>query len=585
MARNNSFRMICTWMLMAIATVAGAQERFSVATAPGQQQRGVSFGAPELRLSLQEAVTLALEHNINIEVSRLGLAQSGEALFGATGIFDPVLGADASNAYSSSPSTNQLQGATVSESRRRTFDLSLGALLPLGTQTSVSWTNTRTTTNSSFYYLNPNYNSGLGLQIVQPFLKGFGTDVNRYGIEVARKNHEISRLQFESIIIATVQQVESAYWDLVYARENLTVKEKSLKLAGDLLKQTQTRVRIGTSAPIDIVQSEATVATREQEIIVAEHAVAEAADVLKGLMGYETLVDWSSNVVPADDLTVARGPADLDAAIATALERRTELKQEEIQRAIQEMNLVVAENQIRPQLDLTLGYGLSGVGGTLHVTDPATGIITTVPGGWDDALQMLRDAKYDQWSAAVAFRYPLGNNQARAQRAQARYQLHSAEQLLAAQRQSVIQDVRRAVRALQSSGKSIDAAAKARELAERNLDAEQKKFANGMSTNYQVLQIQDDLAAALAAELQSRVAYRKSMVGYSVSTGTLLDAMGVGLQEEQGKKEPHTLWKDVNWMRFGHWAELDEAENDEGDDTDKGEMKPNTAPAAKEQTQ
>ncbi len=558
MARKNSFGMLCTWMLAAVTAVAGAQERFSVATTPGQQQRGVSFGAPELRLTLQEAVTLALEHNINLEVSRLALARSGQGLFAATGIFDPVLTADGSVAASNSPSTNQLQGASVSESRRRTFDLGLAAFLPTGTQTSLSWTNTRTTTNSSFYYLNPNYGSNLGLQVVQPILKGFGTDVNRNGIEVARKSQDISRLQFEQTIIVTVQLVENAYWDLVYSGENLKVKQQSLKLAHDLLEQTRTRVRIGTSAPIDIVQSEATVATREQEIIVAAHAVDEAADVLKGLMGFETLDDWASSVVPVDDLPAARSSVDLKGAIDTALERRTELKQTEIQKAIQTMNVLVAENQIRPQLNLTVGYGLAGVGGTLHLQDPNTGQVVTTPGGWDDALRMLRDAKYDQWSTALSFGYPLGNNQAKAQRAQARFDLHSADQALAAQRQSIIQDVRRAVRAVEDSAKSIDAAAKARELAERNLDAEQKKFANGMSTNYQVLQIQSDLAAAQAAELQSRVAYRKSMLAYNVSTGTLLNALGVELKEETSRKEPHTLWKDVGWMKFGHWASAEE---------------------------
>jgi outer membrane protein TolC len=196
---------------------------------------------------------------------------------------------------------------------------------------------------------------------------------------------------------------------------------------------------------------------------------------------------------------------------------------------------------------------------------------------------MLKDADYDQWSTALTFRLPLGNNQAKAQRAEARYQLRSAEQALALQRQGVIQDVRRAVRALESSGKSIDAAAKARELAERNLDAEQKKFANGMSTNYQVLLIQSDLAAAQATELQSRVAYRRSMVGYDVSTGTLLDSMGVVLEDEPAREEPHTLWKDVEWMKFGHWASVE----------DEAAAAPAKAPAAeaapaekaKEQTQ
>ena len=583
MARNNLFMTICTVALVAFAAVAGADERYSVTTAPGQQERGISFGAPELRLSLEEAVALALEHNINLEVSRLSLARSAESVFAAAGIFDPYLSAYGDTSYSTSPSTNQLQGANVSVSRRRTFDLSLGALLPTGTQATVQWGNTRSSTNSTFYYLNPSYNSNLGFTLTQPFLKGFGTDVNRYGIEVARKNSEISRLLFEEIVISTVQQVETAYWDLVYAIDNLKVKQQSLSLAGDLLDQTRTRVRIGTSAPIDIVQSEATVATREQEIIVAEHAVAEAGDVLKGLMGFETLQDWSSKVIPVLDLQVDRTPVDLDAAIATAFERRTELKQEEIQKAISGMNLVVAENQVRPQLDLVLGYGYQGVGGTLRQVDPVTGDITIVPGGWDDALTMVKDGDFDQWSAAVNFRYLLGNHQAKAQRVQARFELRSAEQILAAQRQTVIQQVRRAVRLVESSAKSIDAAAKARELAERNLDAEQKKFANGMSTNYQVLQIQEDLAAAQAAELQSRVAYRKSKVGYNVSTGTLLDVIGVGLREDEALQESHTLWKDVEWLQFGHWAEVDEAENDEGDDED--DVKPGAVPAAKEQSQ
>jgi outer membrane protein TolC len=581
-ARNRKFTTICAVAVMALAGLAAAEEGLTVATAPGQQQRGVSFGAAELRLTLQEAVTLALEHNINLEVSRLSLARANEGIFAAAGIFDPYVSAAGDTSYSSSPSTNQLQGATVSESRRRTFDLSFGTLLPTGTQAALTWTNARSETNSTFYYLNPNYNSTLGLTITQPLLQGFGTDVNRNGIEVARKSGEISRLQFEEIVIATVQQVENAYWDLVYAIENLKVKEQSLALARDLLDQTRTRVRIGTSAPIDIVQSEATVAAREQDIIVAEHAVLEAQDVLKGLMGFETLQDWASRIVPVNSLQVDRTPVALEEAVAAAFARRTELKQDEIQRQIARMNLVVAENNVRPQLDLVLGYGLQGVGGTLEYTDPVTGNPVTVPGGWDDALEMLRDADYDQWTAAVNLRYPLGNTQAKAQRVQARYSLRSAEQVVAAQRQTVIQQVRRAVRAIESSGKSIDAAVKARELAERNLDAEQKKFANGMSTNYQVLKIQEDLAMAQAAELNARVVYRRSVVGYNVATGTLLDVMGVALRGEEAREEPHTLWKDVKWLQFGHWADVDEKEGAGDGAEDQAEKAP--APA-KEQGQ
>ena len=141
--------------------------------------------------------------------------------------------------------------------------------------------------------------------------------------------------------------------------------------------------------------------------------------------------------------------------------------------------------------------------------------------------------------------------------------------------------MRSAVRGLEASSKSIAAATKARELAERNLDAEQKKFANGMSTNYQVLKIQEDLATAQAAELQSHVAYRRSMVGYNASTGTLLDVMGVGLRSAEAKEEPHSLWKDAKWLQFGHWADVDDANDDEADAEDAD--KAGAPAAAKEQ--
>lgn len=550
--RTRSFLFVLSAVVVAAAGAWAAEPTIEVGTVPGQQTRGARLGAPEMRLSLQDAITTALAHNINLEVSRLSLASSEQGLLGSTGIFDPKVSGTVGGSYSESPSTNELAGANVSLLRQREFNLSLGALVATGGSYSVGWTNARAETNSSFYFLNPAYTSGLTLSVTQPLLKGFGTDVTRAGIEVARKSRDISKVQFEEIVINTAEAVENAYWNLVYTLDNLKSKEHSLMLAKDLLKETQTRVRIGTSAPIDVIQPEAAVAAREVDIIVAENAVGNAGDVLKGLLGFENPDDWNSTIVPTDALEVTTEHVDLERSIAQAIDRRPELRQMQMQLEIGEVNLLAARNATRPQLDFSLGYGYSGVGGDATVIDPQTGnVVSVIPGGWSDALRQLRDRDYNQWSAAINFSYPLGNHQAKAVEARDRFAVATARQNIALQRQGVISDVRTAVRGLEASAKSIVAAVKSRELAERNLDAEEKKFANGMSTNFEVVKVQDDLAAAQAAELQSRVLYRQAVAAYKVSVGSFLDSLGIAVKGEPEPKEPHTALRDVRWLKYG----------------------------------
>ena len=536
------------------ATVMAAEPGFVVSTAPGQQTRGAHLGAPELKLSLKDAIGLALEHNINLEVSRLGLAGATQGFVATTGVFDFLLNSDAGAGYSEAPATNQLVGAQVALQRGRQFDLYLSKTMPTGGGISIGWTNTRSSTNSTFYFLNPAYNSGLTLSLTQSLLRGFGTDVNRAQIEVARRSQDITRVQFEQVVIGTVQAVENAYWNLIYTIDNLKVKQHSLKLAQDLLDQTRTRVRIGTSAPIDIVQSEATVASRELDIIVAENQVENAADVLKNLMGFENPDDWKSRIVPTDALEATTTSADLDQSIAEALQRRPDLKQRQLETEIDQIGVLAARNSVLPQLNLSLKYGFAGVGGTQNVLDPDTGqVIGTIPGGWDDALSQILKRDYGQWSAGVSFSYPLENTTAKANLAQQRFALSTAKQNTALTQQSIIGEVRNAVRGLEASAKAISAAVKSRELAERNLDAEQKKYANGMSTAFQVVKIQDDLASAQASELQSRVFYRQAEAVYRTAVGSLLESFGVGIKDEEQTKERHTGLRNVGWLKYSKY--------------------------------
>jgi outer membrane protein TolC len=520
-----------------------------VDTTPGSQARGVRLGAPELRLTLKDAIAMALQHNINIEVGRLRLGSAKFGVTGATGIFDPTFRTVGSYGSSKQPETSLISPSTNSGQ----FDLGIGALLPTGANYTLGWTNRRTEYSGpgtdQVFYLNPSYASTISFSLSQPLLQGFGTDVNRSGIEVARRNRDISALDFQNLVITGAQAVEGAYWNMVYTRDNLAVKQQSLKLAQDLLDQTRTRVRIGTSAPIDIVQSEATVAAREQEIIVAENDVEAAADNLKQLLGFENPDDWKSVIVPADSLEAPRAKVDLDSAIDMALARRLELKQDKMRTENSETSVLVARNTVLPALNLNLNYGLAGAG--VKAVDPVTGLPDQ--GNWNDAVSQIGNADYPQWSVGFLLSVPIGNRDAKAKLAQRRYELDAARQQEALRRQSVIADARQAVRELEASGKSIDAAVKARELAERNLDAEQKKFANGMTTNYQVLQIQSDLAIAQAAVLRSRVAYRVATVRYHFSVGDLLESMGIALTDAPPAKEAHTALKDTSFLKYGNY--------------------------------
>lgn len=538
------------------ASVAWAQEPLRVDTAAGMQLRGQRLAPQrELALSLREAVVLALQHNINLEVARLNLASLSQGVLAASGIFDPVIRLDFTESSSASPATNQLVGAQVNKQDRRAFNLNLGALLPTGGQAGVGWTNNRTKTNSTFFFLNPSYISGLTFSLTQPLLRSFGTDVNRARIEIARANRKLSLLDFERLVIATLQQVESAYWNLVYARENLKVKQRSLQLAQELLEQTRIRVRVGTSAPIDIVQSEATVAAREQDIILAENAVQAAADKLKILLGFEEPLDFLAEIEPIDSLQAHQQVVDFEEAVQRALQRRLELRNKQVETEIVQRNVILARSSLLPQLDFSVNYGYSGVGGTFTQRNPQTGeILATVPGSWDDALQQIWDRDYKQWSAAVTFSQAIGNHQAKAELARRRFELAAVAQAAAAQRQAVIAEVREAVRNLEASTKAIAAAVKARELAERNLEAELKKFENGMSTNYQVLKIQEDLATAQVAELQARVGFRQALVAYEVAVGSLLETMGIELVDSVPEPEVNKYWTTVPILQRSYWS-------------------------------
>ncbi len=533
-----------------LVAIAASAQTVNVPALPTEVPGPVVEPNATLNLDLATAYSMALARNLDLQVGRFGIATSTVSIFEQTGQFDPLLEANFQSNDTRSPSSSDLQGANVQVSRSSTFGLSLGQLLPTGTQVQLSASAVRNETNSQFFFLNPSWSSGLTLSFSQPLLQGFGTTVNRSGIVIASNLREQDLAGFELQVMGTLRDVEYAYWDYVAARRAVAVSQQSLDLATRLLNETNERVNVGTSAPIDIIQSESGVATRKQAVIAARNTASNAEDNLKRALGFDRPDEWTASITATEDYFIKPVHPELRTSIETALEQRPEITQARLDLQRLQLNVDIARNTILPSLDLTGRYGLSGVGGVLTTQDPTTGEILTDQGGLNDSLRQIGKADYPTWTVGLTLSVPLGNNSAKAVLAQRRWELEKGEVVLRSQEQQIILQVRTAVRGLEDGAAAIDAAAAAREFAERNIEAEQTKFANGLSTNYQVLQIQDDLAQAQLSEIRAWLDYRKAYVGYLDATATLLANKGIQITDPGEPDIPHDYWKDVKWMQF-----------------------------------
>ena len=500
-----------------------------------------------LELSLVDAWSMSLNRNLDLQIGRFDVAISDADIQRSVGLFDPVLSAGVNGDSTTSPSASVLEGAAVPESRNTRFNLGIGALLPTGTQLSLDARTTRSETNSEFAFINPSWTTSLTAGLTQPLLRDFGTLVNRAGLILAQNGRDQTAVGFELSVINVMQEVELAYWDLAAARAAIAVRQRSVDLADQLLSETRERVKVGTSAPIDLVQSEATVAARRQDLIVARNLAGNAEDTLKSVLGFDDAAEWMTPVRTTERAESERLIPELRESIGLALEQRPELRQQELSLDALEINERLARNATLPSLDLNARYGFSGLGGQINQAQPVPPIVKS---GFGDSWDSVTGWDFPAWALGLTFSMPIGNNEAEALLVRRRWELQQGEARLQALRQMIIQQVRVSVRALEDGAANIDAALASVELAERNLEAEQTKFDNGLSTNYQVLLIQEDLAQAQLTLIQAYLSYRRAMSGYRIATGSLLSTHGIDIIDPGAPDVPHDYWGDVEWLEF-----------------------------------
>jgi len=507
---------------VALATAAHAQEPSP--TPPPPAAPTLTYPSPEpppadprpvLSLSLQDAVARTLEHNVDIAVQRYDPQDAAEAVRQLRGFYDPLLTSTISKTSATDPARNFFSGAAKLESDTNLYNFGVVQQLPTGGVFRVDFNNDKTSTNSAFSIFNPSNASSLDLRASQPLLRDFSIDSQRLQLKVAKRNREISDVQFRQTVVNTVAGVKQLYYDLLYAIDNLEAQRKSLSLAKKLLDENQIKVRVGTMAPLDVVAAESEVAGREEAVILAEAALLDAEDdVRRSIFADNAAENWTYHIVPTDRPTADPTPVDPEAAVRNALEKRTDViaARKNLENAID--NQRFAKNQTLPAVDLQASYGTVGQGG-VQVRDQEGNLLPTpIPGGFGDAFSDVFGRDFPTWTIGVNVTYPLFNRTAKAQSARARIGREQQEATLRRLEIQVTQEVRSAARAVETNFKRVQSTQAARVLQERRLDAEEKRFAAGMSTNFLVTQSQRDLAVAEVAQLRAIADYRKSLVSF-----------------------------------------------------------------------
>ncbi len=562
--------------------------------------------AGNIYLSLQDAIALALENNLDIQIQRynkplqeasLLRAQAGGPLRGiptslqsaTTDVLNQITGgvigtggggqvslgsgsggtiitATGTNVPQLDPSffalgywqhqtalnANQVTTGTATLiNRNDAYQMGFQKSFLTGTNLSLGWNGSKTTSNSPYLFLNPFINGSMNLTLTQSLLKGFVFHPNTRFIRIAKNNVRANDLIFKSQVINTVTAVVSGYWTLVSDIENVKVKEQALALAQKLLNDNKKQVEIGTLAPIEIVRAEAEVATRQQELVTARTAVLQQETGLKNALSRTGIASASvadAHIIPTDRITVpASEPVTpIQDLIATAMQNRPEVRQSQINIESTRIGLSGPKSELLPDLGLYANFtnnGLTGTPAIVSIPDQAGGSITPVGsvqpvfvGGFGSNLGQLFSRKFPNYALGIQLNIPLRNRSAQGDYAIDMLQLRQQELQQQRTFNQIRVDVQNALIGVQQASAAYAAAVKARELAQQTLDAEQKKYALGASTIFMVIQYQRDLASASSVEVTAASNYAKAKVNLQAATGTTLDDYNVSIAEaEKGR--------------------------------------------------
>lgn len=471
-----------------------------------QESTPAQTALPQVELALTDAIQKALANNLSIHIERYALAMSAENIKKTEAAFGRNLSSSSGYTLNESENQNAPQN-TVSADVSLDQKLKTGQSYQVRLQTKI--------TDYAASQMATSHIQTLSLALTQPVLKNRGTEVNTAKIVIAANNQLASASSLRSKVIETVVQVINRYWELIQAREVLEADQYALQLAYDQIKNNEAKVKVGMLAPIEVLQAQSSAASREVQIIGDRQQVQNTVNELKQLLNIrEDDPLWPVDIIPTTALDTALHEFSLDECVRLALDHREEVQRQRIALENQRISLETARHQLRPELNLQVTVGLSG-------SDEQWG------GAWGNFFEL------ETYNAGLSlnFSYPLGNQSAKSDYQNA---VLAYDQAVLSQQnleQQITMQIRQALLTMTSAYQQIQATELARQLAEQQLQAEQRKFQEGLSTNFQVLTYQQQTASAQSNYTKAVVSYNKALVSLEQLMGLTLQQHNIVVEE------------------------------------------------------
>ncbi len=565
----------------------------------------------KIYLSIDDAVALALENNLDLEIARYNLniadadllrAKSGASILGVnTGIvqntpgggvgglggtvgsgtggttvaaggagtgtnglvsstlgigapitsFDPQLTSTVQLDKNDTESVSVFSPVPVVAQNTYTANFAYTQGLQWGTTLTAGFNNTHLTTNNPTSLLTPQLGSTFQFRVTQNLLQGFGSLPNTRFIRIAKNNREISDVAFRLQIITTVDQVENMYWDLVFASENVRVQQEALTYGQKALDDSKRQAQVGTVPPIQVVSAQSTVATDQQNLIVAQNNLQLQELLMKNALSrsIEDPVLAEADVVPTSTMQVPQEETvvPIQDLINDALHHRAELVESRIDLTSRDINNKAVRNALLPTLDAFAYYGGSGVGGDVNSLVPNCSTTTSslcfnptnapppfqnsTSVGYGSTLNQLVNSTAPDKGVGLSLTIPLRNRLAQSNQVRAELEYRQALVREHQLENQVRIEVRNADFDVRQNRVAVQAAQSAVDLARQTLDADQQKLKVGLTTQTAILQDAATLTTAESNMVSAKAAYEKSRIELDRSTGLLLDHAAIDVAD------------------------------------------------------
>ncbi len=486
-----------------------------------------------LELSLRSYLELVLANNTDIAIQRLALETPRNAILRAFGTFDPVFTSSFNANRQKSASTSVLQGATLLSSLSQRLNTGYQQTLDSGTQFNVNLNGTKDSSNDAFRTFNPALNATMQFGFTQPLLRNRGASITRLPIMVARSQLRRSEYDLRDQLMRLITVAETAYWDVVEARENLNVQREYLKLTDVALKRAQRELELGALSPLEIYRPQQQYANAEIAVSRFEYQLAQREDALRRQMGADLIPEvrrlpivLTETVSPVLDSRPFNKEGLVESALATRPDLRAQLQTLDID----ELQIKQATNNMRPDLALTANYSAQGRGGTFYDRQNVFGqsqLVRVVPGGLGDAMDQLFGFTLPTYSFGLTLRLPLRDRSRTADLADALVRKKTDSLRARNVEQTIRLEVLNAINQVEAAKKGVELARVAVDFAQKQVEAEQKRYDLGVTIMYFVLLAQTDLANAQSDLLRNIISYRRNVLTLLRVTGQLLEERGV----------------------------------------------------------